>query len=48
MVMYKYGSAFYGLMFLVTYPAFYHFRAHGVSWSLTRSALHSLAASCAV
>ena len=47
-VMYKYGSAFYGLMFVVTYPAFYHFSAHGVNWSLARTALHSLVTSCIV
>ncbi len=46
--MYKYGSVFYGLMFVVTYPMFVQFESQGRQWSLARVVLHSLAATALV
>ena len=46
--MYKYGSVVYGLMFIVTYPAFAQFSRECHSWGLARVAGHSFASSLAV
>jgi hypothetical protein len=46
--MYKFGSIFYGLMFVVTYPAYSHFVNGCTKWGIGKVALHSLLSSCAV
>ena len=47
MAMYKYGSVFYGLMFIVTYPMYLQFES-SKTWSLVKVIAHSLVANALV
>ncbi len=46
--MYQYGSVFYGLMFIVTYPMYHAFETRSPTWSLPRVVLHALLANVLV
>ena len=47
LAMYKYGSVFYALMFIVTYPMYLQFE-DSKGWSLTKVVLHSSLATALV